>query len=221
MAGSFERKGLKPPSGPRSLLEEISPNGNVAAWVEADGAVCYFYLSRAGDADFKTRSVWVRNLTGAPTALDKERMRGGNPPLNPSGYCKYRAGQPAPKPGDLEVVWLPEGNGAGLYEKGDLIAVIPPWSGQDGFHGFARDCFGDGPLAWEFGPDNLLIPRLREAKNFWAAWGQNEPWPDVQSALIEAYEEALGAHSNYYAIDGGYWPRRHSCESRPVIGSCW
>lgn len=208
MAESFGNKGLEPPSGPQSLLEEISPNGNVAALVEADGEVCYFYLSRTGDADFATRSVWVRNLIDAPTALDKERMRDGNPPMNPSGYCRNHAGEPAPKLGEMEVVWLPEGNGAGLYEKGNLLAVIAPWSGQEGFHGFARDCIGDGPVAWEFGQNNALIPRLREAKKFWTAWGDSDPWPDVQSALMGAYEAALGPHSNYYAIDGGRWPPR-------------
>ena len=59
---------------------------------------------------------------------------------------------------------LPEGNAAALYEGGVLLAIIPPWSGTNGFHGYARDSIGEGPVAWEIGTHNALIGRLHEAE---------------------------------------------------------
>lgn len=188
------------------LLEEVGPNGNIQAVVESDDDVCFFYLFGAPETDFEMKSVWVRNHTPAPDAPDVARMKAGNPPRNQASCCRYPKGQPRPSKKRLRVVWLPEGNGAALYEGDEILAIIPPWSGREGFHGYARDSIGDGPLAWELSPDNVLLERFEEAEAYWHQWDDQNLWPSIQSTLLARIEKSLGKHSNYYAIDGGNWP---------------
>ena len=190
----------------KTLLEEVNPNGNIQAVVESDDDVCYFYLSAAPDTQFGVKSVWVRNHTRAPETLEVERMRSGSPSRNPARHCRDTAGRPAPAADDLRVVWLPEGNGAALYEREQLLAIIPPWSGPNDFHGYARDNIGQGPVAWELGPDNALIERFNQAQTFWRRWDDKEFWPSIQSSQISQLEKIFGHHTAYYAIDGGQWP---------------
>jgi hypothetical protein len=188
------------------LFEEVGPNGNIQAVVEADEEVCYFYLFGTQETDFGMRSVWVRNHSQAPDSLDVARMRAGAPPKNPKAHCRHPQGLPRPSKEQLRVVWLPEGNGAALFEGSELLAIIPPWSGSNGFHGYARDSIGEGPVAWEIGTHNVLIERIREAESYWRQWEDTNSWPSMQKALLSGIEKALGRHSNYYAIDGGQWP---------------
>jgi hypothetical protein len=188
-----------------TLFEDVGPNGNVEAVVEADDMVCCFYLFGTEESGFETKSVWIRNLVAAPAELDRDRMLDGNPPLNPAAHCRHPGGQPVPDEESLRVVWLPEGNGVALYENDEVLAIIPPWSGQSGFYGYCRDAIGDGPLAWELTPDNVLLERFEDAQAWWDSW-DDDPWPSVQDALISRIECDFGKHSNYYAIDGGNWP---------------
>ena len=71
-----------------SLLEELNPNGNIQAVVESDEATCYFYLFAAFDTSFGMKSVWVRNHSQAPNALEVERLRSGSPSRNPARHCR-------------------------------------------------------------------------------------------------------------------------------------
>jgi hypothetical protein len=60
-------------------------------------------------------------------------MRSGSPSRNPAYHCRHPTARTAPAPKDLHVVWLPEGNGAALYERDEVLAIIPPWSGTKAF----------------------------------------------------------------------------------------
>ncbi|MFO0864612.1 MAG: hypothetical protein U0744_08180 [Gemmataceae bacterium] len=189
------------------LLEQVGPNGNVQAVVEADEYSAYFYLFGSKDSGLGMRSVWVRNHGAAPESLDVDRMKFGLPPRNVRGHCRHPQGLGPLNREALRVVWLPEGNGAALYEGDELLAILPPWSGLKGFHGYARDAIGDGPVAWEIGKTNVLVDRFREAEAYWGQWN-GEAWPSMRDALLAAIERTLGRHDKYYAIDGGNWPPR-------------
>ena len=189
-----------------TLLEDVNPNGNIQAVVESDDDACYFYLFAAPDTQLGVKSVWVRNHTRAPEELEFERLRSGAPPRNPARHCRHAAGQAALAAEDLRVVWLPEGNGAGLYERDEILAIIPPWSGVKGFLGYARDSIGLGPVAWELRPDNVLFKRFDQAQSYWQKWDDEEFWSSVQSSQPAQLEKVFGAHTKYYAIDGGKWP---------------
>ncbi|MBO0757789.1 MAG: suppressor of fused domain protein [Bradyrhizobiaceae bacterium] len=188
-----------------TLLEEVNPNGNIQAVVESDDDSCYFYLFSPRTQQ-GMKSVWVRNHTQAPAAIEVERMRSGSPSRNPACHCRHTSGRKAPAAEDLRVVWLPEGNGAALYERDEVLAIIPPWSGTKGFHGYARDNIGQGPVAWELRSDNVLFERFKQAQSYWQKWEDQEFWPSVQSSQISQLEKVLGRHAKYYAIDGGKWP---------------
>ena len=107
-----------------TLLEEVNPNGNIQAVVESDDDVCYFYLFGAADTQFRLKSVWVGNHSPAPVAPEFERLRSGSPSRNPARHCRHTAGRTALAAEDLRVVWMPEGNGAALYERDEILAII-------------------------------------------------------------------------------------------------
>jgi hypothetical protein len=189
------------------LLEQISPLGNVQAIVEADDDTVFFYLNGAPDTGLGVKSVWVRNLRPAPRVLDVGGMAKGGPPMNPAAHCRSTSGSALPAVESLTIVWLPEGNGAALFERGRMIAVIPPWSGESGFHGYSLECVGNGPLAWAMPEDPTLGDRFAAADDFWRGW-EGDSWAGIRDGAIAAIERALGKHSHYYAIDGGKWPPR-------------
>lgn len=188
------------------LLEETSPFGNLQAFVEADSRTVYFYLWGGSESEFGTRSVWVRNLSAAPSGLDVAAMREGNPPLNPAAHCRETAAGLLPDQDRLRVVWLPEGNGTALLEGDELLAIIPPWSGEDGFHGYAAGARGEGPLAWGLENDNAMVGRVKAAQAYWSRWDDPSFWPQSQQAMMDCFEKALGEATNYYAIDNNQWP---------------
>ncbi len=209
------------------LLEDIGPNGNIQAIVESTAQATYFYLHGAVETDFGVRSVWVRNHGAAPDVLDVAAMQAGEPPANPAPYCRHPQGLPQLERDKLFVIWLPEGNGAALYDEQQPLAIIPPWSGTEEFHGYASECLGEGPVAWELTEDNVLFDRFRAARDYWRQWEGGQVWREVQSTLMRDAESQLGTHSNYYAIDGGCWPPkailripRDACTVFVTVGVC-
>jgi hypothetical protein len=192
-----------------TLLEAMNPNGNIQAHVESDGDVVYFYLFHIWQQDEadRVRACWVRNLQTAPSELDAESLRTGNPPLMPAAACAHPDGLTVPAAEDLRVVWFEEGNGAALLERDQLLAIIPPWSGCEGFHGYARDCTAESPLAWPMPETDTLIRRIDRAEQYWRLWDRDEFWSDYRDCMLQAMETHFQRrHEKYYAIDGGNWP---------------
>lgn len=218
---------------PVVLHFENSPYQTLDAIVQHDGKSVYFYLNdghlRNGESSnqsvenqpvFGTRACWVRNLDLGPLVLNETEMRQGISPMLPRTHCVHREAQPIPEPERLQVVWLEEGNGAALFETGPgetekILAVIPPWSGLEGFWGYASDCAIESPLCWPM-PDNpKLDQRINQAKQFWQQWRSgHDPFAQLQPEILAAYE-AQFLHSTdpsmqqrYFAIDGGSFPPR-------------
>lgn len=188
------------------VLEDVGPNGNVQAIVEMTREVTYLYLYGATNTNFTTKAVWVRNHVAAPSQLDSATMQQGQAPVNVAAHCQHPEGLPPLDPSRLYVTWLPEGNGAALCDDTGTLAIIPPWSGSNGFHGYAKECLGEGPLAWELTDDNVMLDRFQSARDYWTQWERKECWSEIQTAMLENLESQLSAHDKYYAIDGGYWP---------------
>lgn len=190
------------------VISSVSPNGNIEALVEQYEDCCYFYLHSAPETELPLRTCWVRNLHPAPETLDVARMRAGSAPMLPARRCAHPEGAAPVRAEDLEVVWFEEGDAAALLERGEILAVVPAWSGVKGFEGYARDCIEQDPLCWPLGsPEtNVLFERVRQARSWWASWDTADPWASIQEGTIDALERRLGKHTNYYAIDGGNWP---------------
>ena len=216
------------------ILFETSPYGNVDAIIQHDGRVVFLYLNEhttdqvsanqsvANPGNrFGTRAVWVRNLVEGPYVLNEDEARSGLPPLMPRTHCVDPKPQPLPAAENLRVVWLEEGNGAALVESDpntnadQILAVIPPWSGLEGFHGYAAGCAAESPLAWPL-PDNpKLQQRLAAADQFWnACQSDNHPFAKLQTEVLNAYRSAFSIsqtssiqnQETYFSIDGGKFP---------------
>ncbi len=204
-----------------TLLFETSPYGNLDAIVEHDQRVVYFYLngqSESGAEDrFGVRACWVRNLVRGPLAINRDDMTQGKPPLLPRTDCLPSEPGVLPNPDQLQIVWFEEGNGAALIEHATdgassrTLAVIPPWSGVDGFHGYAADCAHETSLCWPMPDNERLDLRIQRSLEFWNSFSQQgTPFQDLQPQQLEIYQQkfAPGAEPRYFAIDGGKFPQR-------------
>ncbi len=213
------------PQEPDAILFETSPFKNIDAIVQHDGRVVYFYLNGHtidGENTFGTRAVWVRNLVEAPYVLDEDEARAGIAPMLPKTCCQSSKPEPMLDPDQLEIVWFEEGNGAALRLKrtdsgaAETLAVIPPWSGLEGFHGYATGCVAESPLCWPM-PDNpKLHQRIEAAAAFWSACeSYDRPFATLQPKTLAAYRQVFTDSESdepdagqYFSIDGGQFPPR-------------
>ncbi|MCE7996390.1 MAG: suppressor of fused domain protein [Roseivirga sp.] len=194
---------------PEVLLQEESPLCPVTAVVEQDNRAAHLYLWGPENSNFGTKSCWVRNLKPAPEKTNSREMNKGIAPMLEKAYCRFPEGQSALKKEDLSFVWLEEGDGVALMEKTEIIAIIPSWSGHGGFFGYARDAKGQESIGWELRDTNEMHTRVSEARECWEAWDtETDPFSLHQPGMLELYEEALGKHDKYYAIDNREWPPR-------------
>ena len=133
----------------------------------------------------------------------------------PRGYCHSQTPEPLLDPDRLKVIWFEEGNGAALIEqsvenKSQTLAVIPPWSGVDGFAGYAAGCCAESVLCWPL-PDNpKLQQRIDQAEEFWHSFsGAADPFLQLQQSLLQAYNQYWNTEPiQYYAINGEQFPPR-------------
>jgi hypothetical protein len=196
---------------PQILAGSVSPNGNIEAFVEQDDRCAYLYLREVDDpslepAGFGVKSCWVRNLGPAPASLSLAEMRQGLAPMMPRTSCAHPEGEAPLAEEALRIVWFEEGDAAALLEGDSVLAIVPCWSGEKGFYGYARDCTAPSPFAWPLTADNVLRDRVRAADEYWRAWCNGDPWPAVREAAVRAVAAAFGEPTNHYAIDGGTWP---------------
>ncbi len=192
---------------PEVLLEENSPNCPITAIVEQDNRVAYLYLWGPENSSFGTKSCWIRNLKEAPAQKEVNLIQKGIPPMLPKQFCKFPLGQEKLSKENLHLVWLEEGDGVALFEKEELLAIIPSWGGFGDFFGYARDCKGQGDFSWEISDNNILRQRIADSLEFQHEWDtEMNPFQKNQPIILNHYKEIFGKSVNYYAIDGNEWP---------------
>ena len=191
---------------PQVILFERSPYGNIDAIVEHDNRTVYFYL--ASQTQFGMRSCWLGNLVEGPLVMSEADLRQGKPPLVPRIHCTHPNGRDIPKESDLEVVWFEEGNGAAILECGKVLGIIPPWSGANDFHGYARDSIAETIVAWPIPAETAILRRIDHAREFWQGFQQGNPFADLQPGVLESLESRFGSKVKYWAIDNKQFPPR-------------
>ncbi len=194
---------------PIILLQETSPSAPVIATVEADGTTVYLYLNGAPRTSFGMRSLWVANLAPAPEALDYERMRRGEAPMMPLNGTRRPQGVKLAELEPLTLLWYPEGTGAALYGKDELLAILPPGIPEsDAFSGFSRDCAQQTRLAWPLSgaQGTQALAELDRADAFWESWEQEQTWPALRTRLLSAVDTALGTDGQYFKLGDAEWP---------------
>ncbi len=191
------------------ILEIFSPYENVVALVEQSERVVYFYLWGGEGGHYGMRACWVRNLVAAPAESIGPTADEGAPPMLELSRCRHPQGLPSLVKDILRVVWFEAGDGAALFEGNDILAIIPPWSGANDFHGYARDCSAESTLCWPMPASVEIFDRIKSAEQFWTVWaGADNPWKEIREAQLAAYERILGAQNQYFALDGKRWPPR-------------
>lgn len=226
---------------PEVLFFQTSPFGNLDAIVQQNGQTVYFYLNeRVGENQrsfFGTRACWVRNLVEGPLVFNMPEIDSGIPPVFPRTQTKHREGQPLPAPDSLHVVWFEEGNGAALIET-DLetgnvqtIAVIPPWSGDNGFMGYSRECVVDSHFCSPLPDAGVLYDRIEKADSFWHDFVETPtPFATLQPKQLQAYRDHFGRLSGavgplqetqYFNINGDQFPPRGLVEFRLEESVYW
>ncbi len=195
-------------SEPETVLFETSPFGMIDALVEQDHRTAYLYLHSKQNPSFGTKAVWIRNLIRGPLIFSDEDLQMGIPPVLPRTYCSQPDGGEPLVSERIKLIWFEEGNGVALLEDDDMIAIIPPWSGFDGFHGYARDCRTENQVCWPLPQQTHLTTRIRRAAQYWELWESNNPFQSEQPRLIAQLESHLGTTGRYFSIDGNQWPPR-------------
>jgi hypothetical protein len=205
------------------LLFETSPYGTVDAIVQHDGRSTYFYLNgkTTSSKPFGMRACWVRNLKPGPLVMNDQELSSGIPPMLPRTCCRPGSKTALPAPDDLRIVWLEEGTGAALQEYCSdtktfvTLAVIPPWSGVEGFHGYAADCAEESPVCWPMPDHPQLFKRIENSVEFWDSFSRTDrdPFGALQSTWLATFQRFIDTtdllfEPHYFAIDGGKFPPR-------------
>ncbi|WP_416324450.1 suppressor of fused domain protein [[Eubacterium] hominis] len=169
----------------KSLLFSQSPLCPIAADVISDGESIYLYLY---DLDFETQRLiahcacWVKNLMEAPLVFDEKKIQGNGQPALPVAYCDEMDLEEW-KEEDLEIVWNPAGDMAGLYHQGDLVCVLP-YSKKENGCGFAKYAKENSVVAWKMAEGALFIPQIEAGKTFWSQ-EFNLTWKEYNTSYFE------------------------------------
>lgn len=197
------------------LLEEWSPVCNMQAFVEKDKRTYYFYLwVRPNSEETEMRSCWICNRVEAPDNVEKAFMEKGEPPRMPAEFVRHDLHGIDLEDGKLRVQWFEEGDAAALFCGDELLAVIPCFSGYNGFHGYSAYAKGTGPFAWELEQAKAVFAeKADQSQKFWGYF-ETDYWGEVQTAHLAALERFFGRHERYFAIDGNHFPPKALVQGR-------
>lgn len=191
------------------LVTAWSPVCNIYAMVERNDSCCYFYLwVKPEMEDTAMKKCWICNVADAPKEIDVEGMKQGIAPAIPGEYVLHDIHGLELHADQLEIVWFEEGNAAALLMDGEILCVIPGWSGYKGFSGYSRYMKGTSPYAWSLEDAFPVIgERMERSRAFWD-WFKQEPdyWKLTQHMHMRALESFFGKYENYYAIDNEEFP---------------
>ncbi len=195
------------PENPQVIFEQENPYGTLAASLESDGRTIFLYLHPIHESSFQPRAVWVRNLTEAPEDTDREAMQSGMAPRFKKEACAHPAGKETIQAENVELLWFQEGNSVALYVAGRLEAIIPPWSGKEGYFGYAVEALAEdvGTLPFPT-PGSGLFERVEENRLFWEKRKEPSYWDNFRDSLLAHYESVFGPHTQYYAVTGRSYP---------------
>ncbi|MFI0422036.1 suppressor of fused domain protein [Spongiactinospora sp. 9N601] len=204
------------PDGAEVLLTDANPYGSRTLVVERDEISSVAYLCAPGGEVHG--AVWLANHLPAPAAVDASRLDAGLPPLMPRANTRHPAGR---RPlGELSVLWFEEGDGAALYEDGELLAVIPGWADMArGMPGYSREALGETSFAWALEEAmEGLAPRVAKAASYWE-WRRSEgAWPSFQQFVLGHLDGRAGTAGRYWDASGGRLPTVGISERPPEHG---
>ncbi|GIX43301.1 MAG: hypothetical protein KatS3mg129_3034 [Leptospiraceae bacterium] len=193
------------------LIEELSPYGNLVAYVESNDETCYFYLvpvsNKSYNINFKPSALWLRNLVPAPEHLNISREK---PPLMPEKNCKHKNGHSEYNPEELKIIWFSDGCGAILLNQNKIEAIIPPWSSLDNIAGYSKESIGfDTPFLPLPELSSPFYLRIQEEMDFWANLKENPnfQWLNYKNKLLNQYKNIFGEPLEIYEVPMDFLPK--------------
>lgn len=195
-----------------TILFSESPIARFAAEVVTENDCSYFYLYQMEPQEQKLNTMaacWIKNHVVVEEGYSpKVDMDNGLQPKFMTKYCRFPQDLSPMVEEELEIVWGEEGCLAGLYQKGELICVVPYWAGPN-FAGYSKysdtDKMGLYPLP--LGEGNAMLQRLESAGKFWQQ-DFSALWESYQQGYLHDLKAEYGEAVKYYGIDGGNFPPR-------------
>lgn len=197
------------------IVESCSPVCNIQAFVEKSDKNYYFYLWIDPENSGDIRSCWICNRVTAPADINEAFKDEGEAPCMPFEFVDHDPNGIELDEDSLSIQWLEEGDAAAVLSGDKIIALIPCFSGYNGFPGYSAYAKGTGPFAWELKNACARFEKdLKAAEEFWDFFEREDFWGEVQSFHIDAIERFFGKHEKYYAIDGNEFPPKALVQGR-------
>lgn len=198
------------------LLEEWSPVAEIQAIVEKSDKNYYFYFwINPESPEPEIRSCWICNRVKAPTTIDEAFEVEGESPCMPEEYVDHDINGIELDEGVLSIEWFEEGDAAALLSGDKIIAVIPGFSGYEGFYGYSIYAKGTGPFAWGLKDAySRFEEEVKNSKKFWSYFEKDDFWGEVQDFHMETLYKFFGKEEKYYGIDGGKFPPKALVQGR-------
>lgn len=213
--GSSQLRITATPGRPAILLDSESPYASRRVVVEYDGTTTAAYLH---DQNGPIAATWIANHQQAPASTDLAKLSSGQAPEMPAAHTKHPDGTPQLEPRTLRALWLEEGDGVAVLDRGELLAVLPGWSNMSrGMPGYSRDVIGQTPFGWSL-DDAMegLGPRVDRAAKFWRWRSDESAWATFQQGVLGHLLTRLGPGARYWDVGGGKQPAVGVSERPPT-----
>ncbi|MBO4408693.1 MAG: suppressor of fused domain protein [Clostridiales bacterium] len=198
------------------IVESWSPVSNIQAFVEKTDRNYYFYLwVNPNTSESEILSCWICNRIPAPADIKEAFKDEGEAPCMPEEFVDHDPEGIDLDDDSLSIRWFEEGDSAAVLSDEKIIAVIPCFSGYNGFYGYSAFAKGTGPFAWELkGAYSRFEKDIKASDSFWAFFDESDFWNKVQTSQLDALEKFFGKHEKYYAIDGNEFPPKALVQGR-------
>ena len=201
---------------PEVLVEEWSPVANIQAIVEKNDKNYYFYLwINPATPETEMRACWICNRVKAPKDIKEAFAFEGEAPCMPAEFVDHDLNGIELDDASLSIEWFEEGDAAAVLSGDEIIAVIPCFSGYNGFYGYSVYAKGTGSFAWELkGAVSRFEDEVKRSRESWAFFDDENFWKNVQDFHFDTLNKFFGKEEKYFAIDGGEFPPKALVQGR-------
>ncbi len=189
------------------LAELINWHESRTAVLEHSNDSIYLYNHPHGESQ-PVKTLWVANtkkrLLSRSTIMSD--MQKSQQPYLPKEFCSEHAYIKDYKNSeDWELQWGLDQNSVCVFYKGDIVAIMPEWSGSNDFYGYSKGAKKENLVAWSLTDENEQISRFKNEKSFLESWS-DEKWTTHQENIFTSYDDFTTEESRYFSADGGTWP---------------
>lgn len=192
------------------LIEEISPYGNLVAYVECNDEVCYFYIVplENKNVQFKPIALWLRNLVDATENWIQQKEK---PPIMPAKYTQHKKGLNKYQPQHLKILWFSDGCGAILHYQNQIEAIIPPWASMNKIAGYTKEAIGfETPFLPLPEKHSNFYLRIKDMEKYWKdLLDENSSlyWNHFKQKLYNQYNNIFLEPVNHYMVPNDFLPK--------------